>query len=230
MLPSDRIAALRCVWSKTLFNLPLPCSAVPAPFPPLFLIPNPTPLNLLLPSAQLPWPPSTPPRWSASTSSGIASPPRTSPRCLPLPLLPLNIPSRRIARVLKWRWVFPPVSGLPDFAARGGLWGDHRGGEGAKREGQAAGGAAHPQVLPELPRPCHARHGGHVRPRRDGRAPGPFRALVIYLFELCNLYGYFVGLILFLDALVQYELAWKAITIAANVLNWSALSVCAVGN
>jgi hypothetical protein len=91
MLPSDRIAALRVV--KNTLQLT----------PPLFSCSCTLPLLNLLLSAQLPWPPSTPtpPRWSASTSSGIASPPRISPRCLPLPLLPLNIPSRRIARVLK---------------------------------------------------------------------------------------------------------------------------------
>ena len=74
--------------------------------------------------------------------------------------------------------------GVFEIAARRGLRGDHRGGEGAERQGEAARGAAHPQVLPELPRTGHARHVGHVRPRRDGGACGTRSHLSSY-FTAC---------------------------------------------
>lgn len=70
------------------------------------------------------------------------------------------------------------------IAARGGLRGDHIGREGAEREGEAARGAAHPPLLPELPGTRPARHGGHVRPRRHGGTRGmhsPFSRIQIML-------------------------------------------------
>ena len=75
--------------------------------------------------------------------------------------------------------------GVFEIAARRGLRGDHRGGEGAERQGEAARGTAHPQVLPELPRTRHARHVGNVRPRRDGGARG-MRSHLVTLRHVCK--------------------------------------------